>query len=549
MIEFLNENRSLEHIPVAKIKVIGVGGAGGNTVNWMVDAGYQDVEFIAINTDAQALQLSKAHHIIHIGHKSAKGLGAGANPEIGKRAAEEDLDKVMAVVQDADIVFLTGGLGGGTGSGGIPVIAQALREQGILTIVVVTKPFSFEGRRRAGIADYALERIKECADTLLIIPNQNLLQLVNEKVSMIEAFQMINEVLNQCVRGIADIITRPGHINVDFADVREIMKNQGLAVMGTGRASGADRAHEAALKAISSPLLENMSIEGARGVLLNITGNSSLSLHEISAAASVIYEQADPDANIILGSVIDDSLNEEVFVTVIATGFTPQPQIQETKNVASISNEQKKRDTVSSYSFNYAPHKSPHTISEPKNVINAPSKAPSAPTFVREVQQTPVRVAPAAPREVQQPRIEPIAQPQQPLRQEFRHEQTRQEVVRQEPLRQEVKEAREYVNSARYEAEPQEQTYYTQPLQQQSRPVVEQQAQESHVAQSSFAAHAPEVAAPVQAAPIVEKIEQPQQQAQTASNDIEVPAYLRKDGNNQQFNWNKFNKKKKHKFQ
>ena len=538
MIEFLNENRSLDHIPVARIKVIGVGGAGGNTVNWMVDAGYQDVEFIAINTDAQALQLSKAHHIIHIGHKSAKGLGAGANPEIGKRAAEEDLDKVMAVAQDADIVFLTGGLGGGTGSGGIPVIAEALREQGILTIVVVTKPFSFEGRRRAAIADYALERIKECADTLLIIPNQNLLQLVNEKVSMIQAFQMINEVLNQCVRGIADIITRPGHINVDFADVREIMKNQGLAVMGTGRASGADRAHDAALKAISSPLLENMSIMGARGVLLNITGNSSLSLHEISAAASIIYDQADPDANIILGSVIDDSLDEEIFVTVIATGFTPQPQAQEVKNVASISHEQKKRDTTSNYSFNYAPHKSPHTISEPKNVINNPSKFPTANSFVKEVQnQTPV--ASITPREIQQTKTSSITQPAQTTRQEFRPQQIPQEYIRPERMSHQ-----EHCKPLSNETvEEKIQTFYTQP-QPQKTYSTEEQIQETPITPSSFASPIPTPETTIH----LQTTEQTQQ-VQAGSNDIEVPAYLRKDSNNQQFNWNKFNKKKKHKFQ
>lgn len=530
MIEFLNENRSLDHIPVAKIKVIGVGGAGGNTVNWMVDAGYQDVEFIAINTDAQALQLSKAHHIIHIGHKSAKGLGAGANPEIGKRAAEEDLDKVLSVVQDADIVFLTGGLGGGTGSGGIPVIAQALREQGILTIVVVTKPFAFEGRRRSAIADYALERIKECADTLLVIPNQNLLQLVNEKVSMIQAFQMINDVLNQCVRGIADIITRPGHINVDFADVREIMKNQGLAVMGTGRASGQDRAHEAALKAISSPLLENMSIMGARGVLLNITGNSSLSLHEISAAASVIYEQADPDANIILGSVIDDSLDEEVFVTVIATGFNEQPYNQEIKHVASLSIEPKKRDAPSNYSFNYTPSdKSPHTVSQPKNIINTSSKTPASAHLVREV-QTPARAAPAATREVIQPKIETISQPTSSYHQE---------------IRQEVRSA-ETRNINQYETHQQEEALlYTQQAQPRS---AQQRAQEPHIIPSPLATPVEEVATPIHTAPVQEA--QAQQQATARSNDIEVPAYLRKDNNNQQFNWNKFNKKmKKHKFQ
>jgi len=326
MIELAREEKEQEqHIPVASIKVVGVGGAGGNTINCMIESDYKSVEFIAVNTDAQALKLSHAHKIMQIGQKSTKGLGAGANPEIGKRAAEEDLDKVLSELQEADIVFLAAGMGGGTGSGAAPVIVQALKEKGILTIVVVTKPFDFEGRKRAIIADTAIEEIRQYADTLLVVPNQKLLDVVDDQVSMIEGFQMINEVLNQSVKGVSDIITRAGHINVDFADVREIMRDQGLAVMGTGRASGEDRARKAALSAISSPLLENMSIAGARGVLLNISGNSALGLHEISAAASVIYDQADPDANIILGSVIDDNLGEDVSVTVIATGFDEHP--------------------------------------------------------------------------------------------------------------------------------------------------------------------------------------------------------------------------------
>jgi len=326
MIELAREEELQgKHIPVASIKVVGVGGAGGNTINCMVQSDYKGVEFYAINTDSQALQLSKADHVIQIGQKSTKGLGAGANPDIGKRAAEEDLDKVITALQDADIVFLTAGGGGGTGSGALPVIAKALKEKNILTIAVVTRPFDFEGRKRAASADKAIEEVKKYADTLLVVPNQKLLEVVDDKVSMIQGFEMINEVLNQSVKGVSDIITRAGHINVDFADVREIMKDKGLAVMGTGRASGPDRARKAALAAISSPLLENMSIAGARGVLLNISGNAGLGLHEISAAASVIYDQVDADANIILGSVIDDSLGDEVAVTVIATGFTGKP--------------------------------------------------------------------------------------------------------------------------------------------------------------------------------------------------------------------------------
>lgn len=306
---------------IVSIKVIGVGGAGGNAVNSIIESGCQDIDFIAINTDVQALELSKAYHKVQIGVKSTKGLGAGANPEVGKHAAEEDLDKIMESVAGADIVFIAAGLGGGTGSGAIAVIARALREKGILSIAIVTKPFLFEGKRRALIAEAALEKVKKEVDIVIVIPNQKLLEVVDVHVSMIDAFAMINSILTQSVRGILDIITSPGHINVDYADVRAIMKDSGLAVMGTGKASGDDRARVATLQAISSPLLENMSIVGAHGVLLNITGGKNLGLHEISQAASIIYEQAHEDANIIIGSVIDENLHDEVVVTIIATNL------------------------------------------------------------------------------------------------------------------------------------------------------------------------------------------------------------------------------------
>lgn len=319
MIEFAREEAKKN---TASIKVIGLGGAGGNTINSIVASGCQGIEFIAVNTDAQALDLSKAHHKVHIGVKSTKGLGTGANPELGKRAAEEDLDKIIAAVGDADIVFLTAGMGGGTGSGALPVVAQALKEQGVLSIAVVTKPFLFEGKRRAHVAAGALDIVKKSVDTLIVIPNQKLLEIVDPGMSMMSAFSMINTVLSDSVKGISDIITKPGHINVDFADVRAIMRDMGLAVMGSGKASGPHRAQEAALQAITSPLLENMSIDGARGVLLNITGGENLGLHEISAAATIIYERADQDANIILGSVVDPSMKDEVSITIIATGFT-----------------------------------------------------------------------------------------------------------------------------------------------------------------------------------------------------------------------------------
>lgn len=322
-----------KNTPNAVIKVLGVGGAGCNTVNSMMTKDYHGIEFIVANTDAQALAQSSAHHKIQIGVKSTKGLGAGANPEIGKKAAEEDLDKILEVIGSADIVFITAGMGGGTGSGAVPVIAHALKELGILTIAVITKPFVFEGKRRERIALDAIESIKKEVDTLIIIPNQKLLELVDKKVSMLNAFAMINDVLNQFVKSIADIITKNGYINVDFADVHSILHNQGLAVMGTGIATGEERALKAAINAISSPLLENMQIKGAQSVLINVSGSSNLGIHEIHEAASLIYQEADQQANIILGSVIDDSLQDNIIITVIATGFSRTESIQPALNV------------------------------------------------------------------------------------------------------------------------------------------------------------------------------------------------------------------------
>lgn len=307
----------------ARIKVIGIGGAGGNTVNYIIDGhALSEIDFIVANTDAQALSQSYASSKIQLGTKTTKGLGSGANPEIGKKAAEEDLAKVLEACEHADVVFLTGGLGGGTGSGAMPVIARALKDRGILTIAVVTKPFDFEGKRRSQIAEKALEFLNKDVDTLIVVPNQKLLEFSDRSVSLVHAFGMVNEVVYQFVRSIATIILKPGYINVDFADVKAIMCNMGVAVMGTGKASGKDRAELAALDAISSPLLENVSIEGARSILLNITASSSLGLHEVHTAATIIQSQAHKDASIILGSVIDDSLGDDLFVTVIATGFS-----------------------------------------------------------------------------------------------------------------------------------------------------------------------------------------------------------------------------------
>ncbi|QQR48773.1 cell division protein FtsZ [bacterium] len=310
------------------LKILGIGGAGGNAVNSMIKSNEFDaVQFLVANTDAQALAQSPARVKIQLGTKITKGLGAGSNPDIGRRSAEEDVENVINQIKDADIIFLTAGLGGGTGSGSIPVIAGIAKELGILTVAIVTKPFIFEGKRRARIADEAAETLRKVVDTIIVVPNQRLLEVVDEKISMLDAFALSNDILKQAIKGISDIITKSGHINVDFADVRAIMKDMGMALMGTGRATGVNRAKEAAAKAISSPLLENVSIKGARGVLINITGNVDLGLYEINEAASLVYDLVSEDANIILGSVIDQNMGDEIMVTVIATGFeTKQEQ-------------------------------------------------------------------------------------------------------------------------------------------------------------------------------------------------------------------------------
>ncbi len=309
----------------ACLKIIGIGGGGGNAVNSMIDGGDLDqVGFIVANTDAQALSLSKAECKMQLGAKFTKGLGAGSNPDIGRRAAQEDLDPVLEKIADTDILFLTAGLGGGTGSGAIPVLAKAAKDLGILTVAIVTKPFAFEGKRRMQHAQEAIDNLKESVDTIIVVPNQKLLEMSDPKISMLDAFAMSDDVLKQAIKGISDIITRAGHINVDFADVREIMKDMGMAIMGTGVAEGPDRAKQAAMSAITSPLLEEINIQGARGVLINITGNTDLGLHEINEAASLVHDMVSPDAQIILGSVIDSNIGDQIKVTVIATGFPDQ---------------------------------------------------------------------------------------------------------------------------------------------------------------------------------------------------------------------------------
>lgn len=305
---------------LAVIKVVGVGGGGCNAVNRMIDAGLKGVEFIAVNTDAQALLMSDADVKLDIGRDLTRGLGAGSDPDVGAQAAEEHRGEIEEVLRGADMVFITAGEGGGTGTGGAPVVAEIAREVGALTIGVVTRPFMFEGRRRAVQADQGISRLKEKVDTQIVIPNDRLLSISNENTTMIDAFQMADDVLLQGVRGITSLITTPGLINTDFADVKMIMSNAGSALMGIGTAHGDSRAQNAARQAISSPLLE-ASIEGARGILLNISGGIGLGLFEVNEAAEVIHDVAHPDANIIFGAVIDETLGEEIKVTVVAAGF------------------------------------------------------------------------------------------------------------------------------------------------------------------------------------------------------------------------------------
>lgn len=304
----------------ARIKVAGVGGGGQNAVNRMIDAGLQGVEFSALNTDAQALEMSNAAVKVRLGEKLTRGLGAGSNPEIGQKAAEESREEIRQLLEGADMVFVTAGMGGGTGTGGAPTVAEIAKEVNALTVGVVTKPFAFEGRRRQQQAEQGIKMLREKVDTLIVIPNDRLLQVAEKRTSIIDAFKLADDVLRQGVQGISDLITVPGLINLDFADVRTIMDNAGSALMGIGVCTGEDRAVKAAKAAISSPLLE-ASIEGARGILLNITGSSSLGLFEVNDAAEIIAEAADPEANIIFGAVIDETLRDEVRVTVIATGF------------------------------------------------------------------------------------------------------------------------------------------------------------------------------------------------------------------------------------
>ncbi len=316
MIEF-DENKNV----AAKVKAIGIGGGGCNAINTMISCSLTAVQFIAANTDAQALAASEAPIKLQLGAKITKGLGAGANPEIGRKAALEDVDMIRDSLRGADMVFITAGLGGGTGTGGAPIVAEVAKEMGALTVAIVTKPFLFEGKKRMKQAEEGVINLRMTADTLITIPNQRLLAISGKSMSLLEAFERADEVLLHAAKGISDLIAFHGLINLDFADVRTIMSEMGMALMGTGIASGDNRSVEAAQKAISSPLLEDISIEGAKGLLINVTGNSSMTLNEVNEASVLIQKEAHEDANIIFGAVIDEKMEEEIRVTVIATGF------------------------------------------------------------------------------------------------------------------------------------------------------------------------------------------------------------------------------------
>ncbi len=332
----------------ARIKVIGIGGGGGNAVNTMIGSKFTGVDFMVANTDAQSLDASRAPVKIQLGETVTKGLGAGANPEIGRRAAQENEEIIQEYLAGSDMIFITAGMGGGTGTGGAPVVARLAREAGALTVGVVTKPFIFEGKKRMRQAEEGIENLKQNVDTLIVIPNQRLLSIAAKTTTMLEAFHRADDVLLQAVRGISDLIITPGLINLDFADIRTVMAEMGLALMGAASAAGENRAIEAAQKAISSPLLEDISIQGARGVLINITGGPDLCLHEVNEAASMIQEEAHEDANIIFGSVIDETMTDEIRITVIATGFGEDREARKPVpvNVSSITSAPQKNKKV-----------------------------------------------------------------------------------------------------------------------------------------------------------------------------------------------------------
>jgi cell division protein FtsZ len=380
----------------ANIKVIGIGGGGGNAINRMIEAGIEGVEFIAVNTDLQALANNKAGLKTQIGNQLTKGLGSGGRPDIGKQAAMEDTERLIEIIEGADMVFLTTGLGGGTGTGATPILANLASEMDILAIAIVTFPFEFEGRIRAKQAQEGLEELKSAVDTVISIPNERLLETVNLDTSIQDAFKMADDILRQAVQGISDLITKPGLINLDFADVKSIMKGLGMAFMGTGIASGENRAVDAAQKAISSPLLIDTSIEGAHGVLINITGGRDITLLEVSKSSQLIHSLAHPDANIIFGTVIDEGMKEMVKVTVIATGFD---QISEDHAATPGEFRNARRETPPPFEI---PQETPPYIFEPKRSENMWQRPAwekqwepfETPSFIRRNKQTSLRKHP-----------------------------------------------------------------------------------------------------------------------------------------------------------
>ena len=401
MIEFQNDQMTNNY---ASIKVVGCGGGGGNAVNRMVQAGLKGVEFIAVNTDMQALTMSGAHVKIQIGDKVTKGLGAGAVPEVGRRSAEESREEIAAALKGADLVFVTAGMGGGTGTGCAPVVAEIAREQGALTIAVVTKPFSFEGKQRMRNAEAGINDLKQRVDTLVVIPNDRLLQVVSKGTSMVEAFGIADDVLRQGIQGISDLIALPALINLDFADVKTVMESGGMAHMGIGFGDGENKMVQAAKNAISSPMLET-SIDGARAVLINITGGADISIIEINEAANLIMEAADPDANIIFGAGIDENMGDRVRITVIATGFekTPFPPRDPVKKARDLERE---RLYGSTYTGSFGAYAGTADFSTP---VESPSFAQPAMDFGRPSMGVPTPGAPQQAPVFQQP-VQPVPQ-------------------------------------------------------------------------------------------------------------------------------------------
>ena len=402
----------------ANIKVVGVGGSGGSSLNRMIASKIRGVDFVAMNTDVQALQHSMAHHKLHIGKAITRGLGAGMDPDVGAHAAEESQDEIREMLKGADMVFVTCGLGGGTGSGASPVIASIAKELGALTVAVVTRPFGFEGAQRKMVAEGAYEKLVSHVDTIVAIPNDRILQIIDRKTSLVEAFEIVDDVLRQGVQGISELITVPGLINVDFADVRSIMSNRGSALMGIGRGHGDNRAADAAKAAIASPLLE-VSIDGAKGILFTITGGSNLGMYEVSEAAKVITQSADVQAKVIFGAIIDESMKDEVKVTVIATGFDTRPNMPKPKT-AFVSGNSSSTPTPSrtATSFNAVP--TPEPLEKYTFQQNARPAAPMTPPPQTYQQPAPAQAYSPAPAPSAQPQETyyqaPPEEPQEPYR-------------------------------------------------------------------------------------------------------------------------------------